>query len=298
MIDGPAAYAVWGFFILSGFLMAHVLKHKYADTASGLADYAYNRFLRIYPSYVIAMLAGASLILILPKFGIKASDLNPQFNLPQGSLAWLCNILLIPLPSAGLLVPVSSALAVEVFAYVLMPLLAFSRSAAWISLILSALLNLNYGFTVETFNVRYSSFLTCFMVFSAGCLLSQYREKLNFLRAPVASIVVWVLHGLVWLKYDYWPWTYGLYASVALSAWVVLSLAPKKVDKVDSFFGDLSYPLYLFHTTVAVSILPLGFKMRSFEFFIIALILTLIVSWAVVTLVDKPLSKLKKYASI
>ena len=294
MIDGPAAYAVWGFFILSGFLMTHVLRHKYGETRGGLTDYAYNRFLRIYPAYVVAVLAGAACLFILPKFGVTLSDLNPQFNWPHSAREWAANVLLIALPAPGLFVPVSGALAVEVCVYVLMPLLAFSRAAAWTSLILSVLLNLKLGLTIETFGERYSSFLTCFMVFSCGCLLSQYREKLNILRAPLLSVVVWLLHGLIWLKYNQWPWTYGLYASIVLSGWVVLSLSSQKTGKLDTVLGDLSYPLYLFHTTVAVCLMPFGIAMRSFEFFALSFILTIVVSWAIVVLIDRPLAQLKK----
>jgi peptidoglycan/LPS O-acetylase OafA/YrhL len=50
MIHGPAAYAVWGFFLISGFLMALVLQTRYSDGWGGLRDYAFNRFLRIYPA--------------------------------------------------------------------------------------------------------------------------------------------------------------------------------------------------------------------------------------------------------
>ncbi|MCI1709030.1 MAG: hypothetical protein LKM39_00445 [Chiayiivirga sp.] len=44
MVAGPAAYAVWGFFVLSGYLMTHVLSTKYGFSARGLAGYAHNRF--------------------------------------------------------------------------------------------------------------------------------------------------------------------------------------------------------------------------------------------------------------
>jgi len=124
--------------------------------------------------------------------------------------------------------------------------------------------------------------------------LSQYREKLNILRAPLLSVVVWLLHGLIWLKYNQWPWTYGLYASIVLSGWVVLSLSSQKTGKLDTVLGDLSYPLYLFHTTVAVCLMPFGIAMRSFEFFALSFILTIVVSWAIVVLIDRPLAQLKK----
>ncbi|MDY7577608.1 acyltransferase [Herbaspirillum sp. RTI4] len=294
MLDGPAAYSVWGFYILSGFLMTHVLTHKYGNTREGLSDYARNRFLRIYPSYALAMLAGGISLVVLPRWGVQLSALNPQFNLPHGAREWMLNILLVPIPSPGLLVPVSGALAVEVGAYILMPLMAFSRPAAWISLILSMLINLKLGFGTDTFGERYSSFLTCYMVFACGCLLSQYREKLRHLQAPTLSIVVWLLHCLVWLKFNLWPWTYGIYFSIVLSAWVVLSLSAQKTGKLDAFLGDLSYPIYLFHTIVAVWLIPLGVKMRSFKFFLLAFIITIAVSWLIVKCVDKPLTRLKK----
>lgn len=38
MIDGPAAYAVWGFFVLSGYLMTLVLTTKYSPTPAELCS--------------------------------------------------------------------------------------------------------------------------------------------------------------------------------------------------------------------------------------------------------------------
>ncbi|BEV13678.1 acyltransferase [Herbaspirillum sp. DW155] len=294
MIGGPAAYAVWGFYILSGFLMAHVLRFKYGQEKAGLRDYAINRFLRIYPAYAIAMAVGALSLYFLPRMGILPSALNPQFVRPHGAFEWLSNIFLLPVPTPGLFVPVAGALAVEVGAYVLMPLMAFSRSATWLGLILSIAFNFRLGFALETFGDRYSGFLTCFMAFACGALLSHYREPLARFRAPVLSTLVWLLHGLVWLKYDPWPWTYGVYFSLVLSGWVVLSLAPRKTGHLDTVLGDLSYPVYLFHTTAAIWLLPLGVEMRTFSFFALAFVITLVVSWLVVRLVDKPLAGLKK----
>ncbi|MGX4514728.1 hypothetical protein ACWJV6_21025, partial [Clostridioides difficile] len=110
---GPAAYAVWGFFILSGYLMTHVLCFKYGHEEGGLRDYAFNRFLRIYPAYAVAVVAGAATLYILPRIGVLPSALNPQFVRPHGALEWLSNAFLLPIPTPGLFVPVAGALAVE-----------------------------------------------------------------------------------------------------------------------------------------------------------------------------------------
>jgi peptidoglycan/LPS O-acetylase OafA/YrhL len=81
MIHGPAAYAVWGFFLISGYLMTVGLLTRYGEGWAGLLDYAINRFLRIYPTYYIACLFGALALFLMPKFGVTLSLLNPAFGL-------------------------------------------------------------------------------------------------------------------------------------------------------------------------------------------------------------------------
>lgn len=298
MIHGPAAYAVWGFFALSGFLMTHVLQRKYGNTPNGLKDFAINRFLRIFPAYWIACVLGAIAVLVLPRYGIDVVALNPQFSWPKGWQTWLSNVVLIPLPVQGLFVPVSGALAVEVGAYVLMPLMAFSRPAAWLGLILSLLLNCMHGFAPGSFPVRYSSFLTAFWAFAFGALLVHYRPRLTRFEAPALSVLAWLANSLVWLWYDPWPWSYGLYFSVLLSGWVALSLAPRKSGTIDAWLGDLSYPVYLFHTVAGVFVWLLLPQGRTFPFFLASFLLTLCISWLVVVLVDRRLDELKRRKAI
>ena len=297
MIHGPAAYSVWGFFVLSGFLMTYVLRNKYGFDNAGLKDFAFNRFLRIFPLYWIACAMGAASLYLLPRWGVNPSSLNPQFIAPQGFADWFNNTTLLPIVGGhGLLVPVSGALAVEVAAYILMPLMAFSRQASWIGLILSLTLNLNHGLNIDSFAVRYSSFLTCFAAFSLGSLVCHYKEFLGRFSAPITSVVIWSAHCLVWIWYDQWPWTYGLYVSALLSAWVVLSLSKLETGAIDSLLGDLSYPLYLFHTTVAAWVLVFHSQSRSFQFFLISFLLTIILCWLLIIGVDKPVHRLKRKA--
>jgi peptidoglycan/LPS O-acetylase OafA/YrhL len=298
MIHGPAAYAVWGFFALSGFLMTHVLQRKYGNSSDGLKDFTVNRFLRIFPAYWIACVLGALAIWILPRSGVSLVALNPEFAWPRGWLTWISNASLIPMPVSGLLVPVSGALAVEVGAYVLLPLMAFSRPAAWLGLILSLLLNAVHGIAPASFAVRYSSFLTAFWVFAFGALIVHYRPTLRRLEAPVLSILAWLFNALVWIWYDPWPWSYGLYFSVLLSGWVVLSLASRKTGKLDGWLGDFSYPLYLFHTVSGVFVWLFMPQQRTLPFFMISFALTMLISWLVVVLVDRRIDGFKRRKSL
>ena len=80
MIDGPAAYAVWGFFVLSGYLMTLVLTTKYGTAPAGLRQFATNRLLRIYPSFIVAAVLGIATILALRPLGIDPSRPEPAIH--------------------------------------------------------------------------------------------------------------------------------------------------------------------------------------------------------------------------
>ncbi len=298
MIHGPAAYAVWGFFVLSGYLMTYILCNKYSRDAEGIRDFAWNRFLRIYPAYWIACLFGAVTLLVLLPRGINPVALNPQFIYPSSAYDWIGNIALLPIfAPGGLLVPVSGALAVEVGIYVLMPLMAYSKRALWLGLILSAALNIKYGLTIDSFAIRYPSFLTSFMAFAVGSLVAHYFEQLSRIASPKLSVLVWLLHCTIWLKYDQWPWTYGLYTSVILSAWVLLSLAKARTGKLDQLLGDLSYPVYLLHTTVGAWFLLRMAPDRSFKFFCASIAVTILLSWLLLVVLANTTDRLKRKGS-
>jgi peptidoglycan/LPS O-acetylase OafA/YrhL len=294
MIDGPAAYAVWGFFVLSGYLMTLVLSTKYAVAPAGLRQFATNRLLRIYPSFIAAGALGIATILALRPLDIVPAGLNPQFMLPQNSSEWLSNLAMFPfVAQQGLPVPVAAALFVEVWAYALMPWFAGSRGAALLGLALAVCANLQFGFGMSTFVARYCGFATALMPFAAGAVVCHYRDTLHRFAAPAPSILCWCVHGLYWLHDEYWPWTYGLWFSIPLSAWVVVSLAEVKSGPMDKVAGELSYPIYLLHTTVAAWFLPcFGFG-RGFSFFAVSFAVTLLASWVLLLLVDRPIQRLR-----
>jgi peptidoglycan/LPS O-acetylase OafA/YrhL len=283
MIGGPAAYAVWGFYVLSGYLMTLVLNEKYGPSINGLKRYAYNRFLRIYPLYWAASALGLLALLILPSLGIVASTLNPAFNIPYSLADYWHNLTLIPIfGGQNLLTPVSGALATEIGAYILMPFVAFSRLAAILGLILSLIANVKLGLTIDDFAMnfatRYSSFLSCYIAFTFGSLTYHLRNHLAKLQLPLLSVIIWIIHSFLGVKFNLYPWLYGLYTSIPLSAWVAVSLLKMNTGKLDRILGDLSYPVYLFHSGVAVWFLFYFNNVHSFSFFIVSFLVTILIS--------------------
>jgi len=295
MIHGPAAYAVWGFFLISGYLMTHVVKQKYGWSRSGLKDYAVNRFLRIYPAYFLACLMGYLALKLMPNLNIQPSLLNPEFVMPEDWRDWMTNLTLFPFWGSGrLLVPVSSALSLEVGVYLLIPILAASPSAALTGLILSGIVNLQLGLTPSQFALRYSGFLTCFMAFGVGSLVCHYKVHLEKFSYPFWSSCTWIAHCAIWLWWGVWPWTLGLYVSLILTAWVLISFVDQKPSGLDKWLGDLSYPLYLFHTTLGLTLFDFFEQKKTLPFFIASTALTLSFCMLVVYFIDKPIQRIKR----
>lgn len=294
MVQGYAAYAVWAFFVLSGFLMTLVLTTKYGFGGEGLKAFAFNRFMRIFPLYWLAALMGLATLWYYGRWQIDLRPINGEFYMPGSFREWAYVVTLFPgIQRGGLPVPVSNALGIEVGFYLLLPLLAAHRSSAWFGLVFGLLLNLAPGVTAETFGERYSTFLPCLLPFAAGALACHYREVLSRWSMPWTSSLVWMIHGGLWLVFPGWPWIWGLYVSMLLSVWMVVSLHRQPSGKVDKLLGDLSYPVYLVHTTVAAwFICACGFD-RPFSFFLKAFAVTLLVSWVIVMVIDRPLARLK-----
>jgi peptidoglycan/LPS O-acetylase OafA/YrhL len=295
VVHGPAAYAVWGFYALSAFLMVHILKDRYGETPRGLGQYAVNRILRIAPAYYTALLVGIAIVFIGRHTGDDvASTLG--FRIPPMWWGWLNPLtLFVGFPAAGFPVPVSNALAIEVTAYILMPLLAPSRHAAWTALAMAIMATLVFGVSQESFGPRYATFVPAMVAFSVGALARHYMEFLSRFRAPVLSVLAWAAHCPLAYWDVYYPFSWGIYTSLALSIWVTVSLFPLRATKFDQLCGDLSYPVYLFHLhAAAIMVLWTGKAFdKSTSSALIALVITLAISVAVVFCIERPARNLK-----
>jgi peptidoglycan/LPS O-acetylase OafA/YrhL len=308
MMGGPAAFAVWGFYCLSGYLMTLILNEKYGFTPRGLTSFAVNRALRIYPAYYAVCLGMFFLFLLAPG---HSSGFLPNLTMPRSGQGWRYSLLLLTAPDGQELLHGSSALRVELWFYVAIALgLGRSRRVALGWLAASAVYTAYLLLRHTPFNERYVFIPACSLAFSLGSVIYHVKDRLPVIKTPWAALAagsIWWLH--VWLMQNVWggPWILGLYTSLIFSAFAMVTLMrldpkelPPWMGRLDRFLGNLSYPMYLCHWGVGVGVTLLipGLSRARVADFLIAFPLVNVASYLIWTYVEHPLQSWKRPSRI
>jgi len=313
-------YSVFGFYLISGYLMTLIMHDNYGYTGSGRLAFAANRLLRLYPSYWLAALGSAALIIgIGPATVLRYHD---SLFLPQSLKDYLSNAsMLFPawLPNSvdPRLVPPAWALTVELFFYVAIGLGISKhprRIKVWLLLSVAYVIG---TYLLETpLKQRYAPIAAGSLPFAVGSALyflakeprvyqlyvrSRLRARHLFM-ALLANCLLWtvltVTHPGLYLEI-------GFYLNIGICALLVYSLA--KGDKIatipaaaDKVIGDFAYPVYLWHwqAGLAVSYLLYGeafheLSGRGAIVFLSTLLVVAVLSLMTIYLVDIPIQRLR-----
>lgn len=299
------AYAVFTFFVISGYLMTYILKENYGYSARGRIKYFLNRFLRIYPPYWGALLISLLLLVFIDQEIIREVNNNIKWFVNSASL--FRNIFIFFNADTGnRLVPPSWALAVEIFYYLLMAL-GISKTKRntliWFSIGLTYTLLINIINT--NWEYKYFFFAAGSLPFSTGALLYYYREKfkdyLPWLKQKYSPLI---LFGLVVANYTLsyelnTPKEYGFYINLILSPILVGSLLTQKSllflsEGLDKKLGEYSYPIYLVHIQAAVLLHKFtGLPEGSIKFAILTLPIIFVISWSMLKVIADPVERLR-----
>jgi peptidoglycan/LPS O-acetylase OafA/YrhL len=265
---GP--YAVYSFFILSGFLMTMIMQKTYGYTLLGFKNYASNRLLRLYPIYWILMLV--TLIIIYIVGNDIAQEFHHSLKFPSTWQEFLANTLMI---FPGLMeyptrvLPATWALTIELFFYLLIGL-GISRNRnvtlCWFIASISYMVFLMYSTKAIAYD--YGSLLTASLPFSLGAFIYHYRQSLYSLLKSyiplkvslplfIVNLVLSISLPILWPDSFSWKMSFIFETlNILLTACLILQLKNIKTNKkwmrLDKKIGDYSYPIYIFHWTAAL----------------------------------------------
>jgi peptidoglycan/LPS O-acetylase OafA/YrhL len=307
-MSGP--YAVFCFYLVSGYLMCLILNEVYVGTENTL-KYLANRALRIYPPYIAVLLLTFITISAVPELmGDIAFDtliFRDVLSQPGNAEQWLANISLLYAPSELLAVSQAWSLRVELVYYVAMIFLVRHQSlvVVWCALSIAYVVYLEY--LDASFWQRYATILGASIAFSLGALIYHLHKKykLGALHLPIAA-TLYFLHlslaqriwgngseGLIMLSFRE---TYGIYTNLLLAGYLLYAIIcteerPGSFFKLGKTLGDIAYAIFLVHWVVAIGLIAAGVPFENKQYFVpvsfLALNLTAI---ALYLLVEKPVN--------
>jgi len=300
-------YAVFCFYLVSGYLMTLVLDRTYPYTRDGMTRYAANRALRIYAPYVVVCLVALVLVYYLPE---AAKSANYKLRWPISARQWISAFLIFgQLGSHHALVPPAWSLNIELVYYGLMAVV-LSRHRAIITVWFAASCAYTIWLVVKDpvdFQPRYSELAGASLPFAFGALIYAWRHRLAWIRTWTAPISAGLFVGNVALAAwapIFSPMVLHYYLSLLFGGVLLVALARLKPSdvpawyvKLDEIGGNLSYPIFLCHFHVATIVVWLGFDSErprdDFGMWATSFVLANVAAWALYAVVDKNVDRVR-----
>lgn len=299
-------YAVFGFYVVSGYLITRVLHQTYHFEAKRFWP---NRLLRLFPSYLLVAAVSLSIVLWDPQ---RAAGYHDALVVKHRWIDVLGNILIFPFvlyDQSFRLVPPSWSIGVELACYFLLWIFVargVRRAAAMAvasAAYAAAMLATGEGLTPRFFPVR-----AAMLPFSLGALIFfAWKSDRMEIRQWVASAaglmgLIGVLLNMAFanLHPEIGP-TVCFYLNLAFMTLAVFGLSGISTRgaflSFDRWLGDLSYPVFLLHWIVGfvVSILWLKGKPRGLDLVVLSVPFILLGASILVLAVDRPINKTLRF---
>ncbi len=253
------AYAVFGFYCISGYLMTRVVHEGYGYTATGIGRYLLNRFLRIYPLYWLSALASIGIVLVFGASVTKA--FHSDIFIPQTTADALRNLFIFfPQLESPRLTPPAWALTVELCFYLLIGAgVSKNKLITLVWFVLSVGYHLFAAINNYAWDDIYFTIWAASLPFSTGAFIYHFRGELIRILGWLPSNMYVGLMLFSLLPINWWLASQGdyvrdigFYINYVLCAFTIAYLVNVQslnvgLLKIDKIIGDLSYPIYLFH---------------------------------------------------
>lgn len=272
--------AVQMFYMISGFLMSHILvtKNKYPNPVR----FYISRWLRIYPLYfAVALLTlptifssqshfielyrkiptTADILLFLSNLLVLGQDWVMFFAVNDGQLGFSTNFQQSDfLLYTGLLVPQAWTLGIELTFYLLAPFLLHNRKVIWGFLAASVFARLGIFYvglgTLDPWTYRF--FPAELALFLIGALSNQillpmwerFIERPKMRRMPEIATYLLAGFAIIYFIIPVNEWGKGTVLFVAFAVLLPLLFIHQDRSRFDQAIGELSYPIYVGHLLV------------------------------------------------
>ena len=312
--------AVELFFIISGFYMFFILNKKYSKIKYQYYYFLSNRFLRIYPIYIVVLVITILYSIYSSKFSSHLPNDSAAFIAFYGQLdnfyIYLLGFLnisivgqeslsffnyginnLVFLPENNnilyqfMYIPQAWSIGMEFWFYIFSPLFFKLRTKSLLILIVLIFLIKTYFIynISDSYNWEYKFvFFELFLFLLGGLVYNNFRNiKSNWSIYILISSLVYVcflnvITGFYLIKHLF-------YILFSLSIPIIFKLT--KDNKIDKFLGDLSFPIYICHILI-INIAREFIFTNKFLYLTIVVLLTVLFS-IILLKISNPIEKFR-----
>lgn len=239
------------FFVISGFVMATIIKDKFQQPGA-VTNFLAHRITRIYPLYWFYTLL---LVLFLSMYSIFSHKLITHASLIQSLLLW-------PQPPPSPVLGVGWTLIYEMYFYFIIAFLLFLPERKFLSALgvwmVFLIVSSHFYFASPAMQVVANP-LAC--EFIAGCLLARFlfctnksSDSIVLILAMLVFLLGFGIYIYFYAKIEIGGWfrvlLFGIPSIAVIYSAVALELNGAKFPKVLNKIGDASYSIYLSHVLV------------------------------------------------
>lgn len=251
--------AVYCFFIMSGFYISMALDQTYPDTPNGTLRFYANRALRLYPTYLVVLVATAIAYRVgLISYGVPGISGHSSFWGAFNQITVLPKVAYLTLSATaatGNTFGPFLTVGIEMMFYALAPFFVRWKLPNLILLfVASGIVHfIPYMLGLPDRQWQYEFFPSTAVLFVAGSL--SYRLYVA-IKDTANRYVGWIaLPGIIAYGVYFDPMAYTntfepivLYAAFSLMLpFLFIASQQPRIKKIDKFLGDISYPIYVVH---------------------------------------------------
>jgi len=243
----PGVISVVSFLIISGFVMTSLIERNYsAPEQIGL--FYLDRILRLYPQFLFYFVVSCAVIYFLLPGTPQAAALtvkNIITSLPIVPMGFYMYGITVPE-----ILPPAWSLGLEMCFYLLIPFLIIYKCRGLAFAGSVAVFAVAYLGAIDTDIYGYRLLPGVLFIFLCGSYL--YKAKAKGAMVAVGTTVVATLLFLAIVEgfIERRPFNAEVTAGIALGVPVVFLLSKLKYHRVDEFFGNISYGVFLNHFVV------------------------------------------------
>lgn len=280
--------AVISFFLLSGFVMAALIRRYYLDVLL-VGDFYADRILRLFPQYIFYLTA--TLIFV----GVTGFH-SPQV---EGLTAFkvVLNYLMLPLSfymyglNDAMPIPQAWSLGLELTFYLLIPFILIWRLEVKSFIFSVMVFAFAYFGVIPAHFFGYRLLPGVLFIFLVGCFVFDRRKKflwLTFLMALIAFFAVLLDRTLQR------PYNFEVLLGVLIGLPVVVVLNRSNFGKMDEFLGNISYGVFLNHFLLIWVFEYFGVGIDA-PFYVAGLVLASVaLAWVSFSLIEQPVLKYRR----